>query len=106
MEVLEKNAQLITRLSKELEELHQKLKETRLNLAKLETEIPTMKKNHEKVAKLAGMDLNGFQQDDVKEAEKILIDAINEYKKLQNDIKELEKSIEIVEEQFVYAESS
>lgn len=98
MEVIDRSAEIVSKLSQELEELEAKKKELELFKIKLQTELPTMKTNHEKIAKLAPMQLNSFSQEDVKSSEKVLKEAINQYKKADKEIKEIERSIAILHE--------
>ena len=58
-----------------------------------------MKHNAHKIIKASGLKVNELQKDDVQKAKDALDKAIENYKMLEKELQDIEKSISILEEE-------
>ena len=84
-------------IENELEKLHDKRAKRIEEINNLQSILPRLKHTYQSLIKAFGYSENDLKKDDVINAKKMIINAVENYKRLEASLKEIEQSIEALE---------
>ena len=98
LQELKNNADNISnQIENELEKLHDKRAKRIEEINNLQTTLPRLKHTYQSLIKAFGYSENDLVKDDVIKAKKAIITAVENYKRLESSLKEIEESITALE---------
>jgi archaellum component FlaC len=98
LQSLSSNADNISnQIENELEKLHDKRAKRIEEINNLQSILPRLKHTYQSLIKAFGYSENDLVKDDVINAKKTIIKAVEDYKRLEASLKEIEQSIEALE---------
>jgi len=91
--VLDAIEEVSNRVLNELENLENKRVKILDEIKILQVELPKLKSDYQKIAKVSGLKESSTTKDDVKKVKQTLKDAVRRYKSLQTELKNCERGI-------------